>query len=250
MSQSFTSSDLQRLLGFPFRDPRWKTKWLIAGALMLAGMIIPIVPTLFLYGYFAEVMRRVIAGGQEPSLPEWDDWSQKLLDGLRLAGAGLVYCLPLILLFLVGMGLYIGLSIVPLLVAGAEASSPEVALAPLVGSGVWMLVMGVAMILGLVTGAILPGPIAHTVAKGEFAAALRFREWWPIFRANLGGFLLAYVLLMGVGMVLSLVTQVLYLTIVLCILAPFVLAVTSVYLLLIAGVLFGQAYRTGVEKVA
>ena len=64
MSQSFTSDSLQRLFSYPFQDPRWKEKLAVAAALSLAGMVIPIIPSLFVYGYAARIVRHVIRNGE------------------------------------------------------------------------------------------------------------------------------------------------------------------------------------------
>ena len=41
-----------------------------------------------------------------------------------------------------------------------------------------------------------------------------------------------------------------YMTLVLCLLLPFVLAPIEVYLVMIAGAVFGEAYRTGANRLA
>lgn len=63
---------LKRLLRFPFQEPQWQGKFVVGSALTLAGSVIPIVPTLFVWGYFLRVMRQVLAG-QAPTLPRWAD---------------------------------------------------------------------------------------------------------------------------------------------------------------------------------
>jgi hypothetical protein len=97
---------------------------------------------------------------------------------------------------------------------------------------------------------ILPVAAGHMIATHDFGAAFRVREWWPIFKANLAGFLIAYALLFGVAMALNLAMQVLYFTIILCCLVPFIMVGATMYLIVIGSVLFGQAYRIGVENLA
>ena len=105
MSAESSVAPLKRLLRFPFRDPRWQGKFVVGSALALAGSVIPIVPTLFVYGYFVRIMRQVLAG-QAPTLPQWDDWGDLFRDGLRAFAIGLVYFLPAMVVWLAGMGLY------------------------------------------------------------------------------------------------------------------------------------------------
>lgn len=250
MSQTFTTQGLQEMFAFPFHDPRWKNKLLIAGLLNLASLVIPIVPGLFFYGYCARIMRRITVQDGEPFLPEWDDWGQMLAEGWRLFAVGLVYSLPSLLLMLLGFALYVGLTWVPLVMAETAPSSPEWIVAPLAAMGAGMVIFGLATIVSLITLAILPAPLNHALVAREFRAAFRPREWWPIFRANLGGFLLSFAILMGVNFVLSFAAQILYMTIVLCCLVPFALVLAATYLVVVASALFAQAYRTGAQNLA
>jgi hypothetical protein len=110
--------------------------------------------------------------------------------------------------------------------------------------------LGIGMLFGLIVSLIIPVAIGHVIATDEFAAAFRFREWWPIFRANLAGFLVSYALLIGFSIVLGFVFQILYLTIIFCCLYPFVLAPLTMYITIIWSVLFARAYRDGVQTSA
>ena len=236
----------QQVLAYPFRDPNWGNKLLVGSAVMLAGMIVPVVPTLFVMGYFARLLRQVIADG-EWRLPEWDNWGQMLTDGLKLLGASLVYSLPAIVLMIVAYGLWFVPSFMPFFQAGIDESQAGTLVAAFMGAFMlgWVL-MHLATLLGLVALLFQPPAMAHMVAKGSFGAAFRIREWWRIVRANWAGFALAFVIAAGLGMAVYAIMGVLYMTLVLCFLMPFVLAPLEVYALMIAGMVFGQAYRTGV----
>ncbi len=84
MRQSFTSQDLQALFAFPFKDPEWQQKALIGSLLVLLGFVIPIVPTIFLMGYLAQIMKGIIRTNRKPFLPKWDDWGKFFNDGWNL----------------------------------------------------------------------------------------------------------------------------------------------------------------------
>ena len=105
---------------------------------------------------------------------------------------------------------------------------------------------GVGMLLMLAVSLILPVTVSHAVATDEFSAAFRVREWWDIFKANIAGFLIAYVILAGMWIALTLVLQIFYITIVLCCLVPFIMIFAYLYMMIIGSVMFGQAYRDGV----
>jgi len=236
----------QQVLAYPFRDPKWATKLLVGSAVMLAGFIVPVLPGLFVLGYFARILRRAIADG-EWRLPEWDEWGQMLADGAKLFGVSLLYSLPAIVLMAVGFGLSFAPSFMTVFAPTGDESQVGVWVAGFFGAmALSWVAMGLAMLLMLVALLFLPPAMAHMVARGQFGAAFRIREWWRIVRANRAGFALAYVIVMGLAGVAYFATTVLYVTLVLCCLIPFVLTPIYVYLLMIAGAVFGEAYRMGV----
>lgn len=241
---------LQDLLAFPFRQPRWREKLLLAALFTLSGFFIPIVPPLLVLGYCAAIARRAIAEG-ELHLPEWTEWNGLLRDGLQVFGAGLLYALPATGLTTLGLALAI---VVP-------ALSPIIAL---VGDGTdlpWLWVaFGLALVgvvfvvpgllLSLVTGLVAPPALMHLIATGDFAAAFRYREWWPILRANLAGFVWAYVVVWGGAFLVSFTLWILCLTLILCCLVPFVMLGFSAYYNAVYYSAFALAYREGKEMLA
>jgi len=243
---AFTAQSLQQALTFPFKDSRWGQKLAIGTGLVAANFIIPLIPAVFLAGYFSRMIRRTAANGGEPSLPEWENWGGLLNDGIKLLGASLVYTFPVSLLFMVG---YAAIVLPSFLISLASSSSgnlpPHLAMLPFLTMTVGMALFGIGMVASLVIGAIAPPALLHTAVKNEFSAAFRFSEWWKIFRANLGGFLIVYIFLMGVYSLLMFAMQLLYMTLVLCCLIPIVIGVAGVYLGWVGNTLFAQAYLGG-----
>ena len=249
--QSFTYAGLQDLFTFPFRDPQWKNKLLIGSLISLAGFVIPFIPWIFLYGYGAQIMHRIIVEGGEPYLPEWDDWNRLFIDGLRLGGAIFIFAFPFVFLAIVGYGLMV----VPQIIFGIMESSNQTAsstwaLLPVLGMLLFWACMGIVMLGGLIVGMISPAALGHLIANNQFSAAFRFKEWWQIFRANLGGFVVAYIVLMGASFLVSFAFQILYFTIILCCLMPFVMSAFTMYITTIWSTLMAQTYRLGVDKLA
>src|SRR5688572_10952996 len=101
MNSSFTLEGLQAVLLFPFKDPRWKQKLLIGSLFTLLSFIL-VIPLIFVYGYGARIMRRIITQGEPPALPEWEDASGLLTLGLKTFGAVMVYLGPCLFLFTIG----------------------------------------------------------------------------------------------------------------------------------------------------
>jgi hypothetical protein len=255
MTQSSTSTDLKEMLTFPFQDPNWKNKFLIGSLITLAGFIIPFVPVLLLYGYTMQIMRPIIVEQGKPFLPEWDKWDKLLFDGVKLFGVVFIYMLPFMILLFVGMSFFFvpvaaGIPLMEGLEEGGDGAAgiilTIVTVVSILGA---MVLIGLGTILAVAVGVVMPAVVGHIVATDEFGAAFRVREWWPIFRANLAGFLLAYVMVMVASIVLSSGLMVIYVTVILCCLIPIIMGPVTMYLLAIYGALFGQAYRDGVQKL-
>jgi hypothetical protein len=251
MQQSLTMNGLQTLLYFPFKDSHSRTRLLIASAIGLAGLIIPIIPWLLMLGYAGAIMKQVIIDKQEPSMPDWKNWNEYLSLGVKLFGVNLIYSIPVIIPMFFGYGIMM----LPAFIEGFSHnlhgySNPDQLL------GITMLfsfggfaLFGIGMLFSIILWVFLPPALAHVVAKDSFAAGFQFREWWKIFRANIGGFILSIVITGGLYMVLIFATQIIYMTIIFCILLPFLLAFISAYLSIIAFTLFAQAYSDGAIKL-
>jgi hypothetical protein len=130
-----------------------------------------------------------------------------------------------------------------------DPSSPIWAIPSLFGAFGGIAFVGLSFFMVLIVGVFMPPITAHVVATDDLSAAFRFREWWPIFRANLSGFIITYLLVFGLFTALSTVFQILYLTVILCCIAPFLILPSYLYIMVTIGVLFGQAYREGVQNL-
>ena len=249
MAQTFTSQELQDLAVFPFKQSDWQKKFVIGSLVAIAGYLL-VVPFVFLYGHGVELMRRVIEADAEPFIPEWDDWGKIFSDGIKPVGVGFIYMLPLFLLMICGYALFFSSIFVPALAAETSGGDPgALGIIPAFGFVGFTGMIFAVMVLGLAVGAILPVVIAHVVATDDFAAGFHFAEIWRIFKANWGGFLLTYVIVMVFSFMLSFVFQLLYLTIIGCCFLPFLIPVFGYYMTLIYAVLFGRAYRAAIEEL-
>ena len=83
----------EQAFAFPFKDKIWLNKFLIGTALVLAGFFIPIIPTLFVWGYLVRLMRDIIDTG-EARMPEWDRWEDLGLKGIYYLLISFIYVLP------------------------------------------------------------------------------------------------------------------------------------------------------------
>ena len=237
------SFNIEHILTFPIKEAGARKNFLIGILVYFAGFIIPILPMVLVMGYVARIMRQVI-NGEEPHMPAWDDWESMLQDGARIYGVRIVYTLPLFVIF---FPLFIGSMGLPLWMDSTNNSNEMLILLPIILFGLMMLVI---VPLSLALGIIVPAAEAHTIAHNEFAAGFRIREWWRIFRANLGGFIIAYLISMIASLVLTIITQIAMATLILICLLPFIFPATMLYIMLVMYTAFAQAYRDGQNRIS
>ena len=94
--------DLDRAFSFPFKDPAWGGKFVIAGLFMLlclTGLGIFVIA-----GYLIQVTQRVMRNDPQP-LPEWSDIGVKFIIGFKFCVAYFVYLLPVFILMIPLIGL-------------------------------------------------------------------------------------------------------------------------------------------------
>jgi hypothetical protein len=246
---------VKRAVFFPFRGEKWGLKVLIGSALTFGSFIIPVIPALPVFGYFGLIMKGIIVKEADPEMPAWNDWGGLFLDGLKLFGAMIIYLLPALILSIGGYALFLLLDFSMAFSASALAQTssstfPLAMIASIFGMVIGLAVMMLGIALAVVTIIILPPALGNMLAKGKFEAAFHFGEWWPVLKANLGGFVVAVMLAMGLFYLMYVLAIVLYATIILCFLLPFAFAA----ILFISGAtgfsVYAVAYRDGVRKIA
>ncbi len=235
--------NIEQILFFPVRESESRKNFLIGTLIYFAGFIIPILPMILVMGYIARIMRQVF-NGEEPRMPAWDDWESMLRDGAYIYGVRIIYTLPLLILI---APLFIGGMFLPLLADSSNDPNGFVIFFPFLLFGMLMLII---FPLSLALGIIVPAAEAHTISKTEFAAGFRVREWWSIFRANLGGFVIAYLIALIASFGLSLVVQIAMMTIILICILPLIFPAITLYSTLVMYAAFAQAYRDGKNKIS
>jgi hypothetical protein len=95
----------------------------------------------------------------------------------------------------------------------------------------------------------MPPALAHVAVRREFGAFFRVGEWWRILRANLGGFLAAMFYTAGMYMMIMFGFQILYMTIILCLVIPLLMAPVTFFMMVVFARLIGQAYGSGYNKL-
>ena len=244
----------QDTLTWVFKDPEWKNKFIIGSALFLAASFFGIVGFIGLfpvYGYSLAVMRAAIRG-ESRLLPKCDRLGELFVDGLKGTLAAILYFLPGILALVVAAILLFGAlfgGIFSAAATGSRATPAQIGLYLILGQVGFFVLLPLSLVLFLV------GSIPATMAwpqyarTGQIGAGYRVREMWRIFRANVAGFALAFIITAGLGVLVNYVISFMYLTIIFCFIAPLAIAPISFYLLLISTDVLGAAYREAAAKI-
>jgi hypothetical protein len=194
------------------------------------------------------MMNKMITENTDPYLPEWSDWGDFLARGIKIFGASFIYSFPIII-FMMG-GYFI--MVLPAFLTPFAGSGEEMAVFGMLsffGMFAGMFIFAIGMFLSIFLLLLLPPILSNVAAKNSFSAAFHFHEWWRNLKANFSGYLISIILMVGLYFFIMLATQVLYMTLILCILIPFILFPATAYLSLIMSSLFAATYRQGAMKL-
>jgi len=181
--------DIGKAFSFVFDDEQWVASILIGGLIML----IPIIGQLALLGYAMETARNVARGNPRP-LPQWNTFGEKLSLGFAGFVVILVYSLPIIVLSML-------LICVPIF-AAAGTRSDEGAAAAILGS--FGCLMPLLIILALLLQPVFLAAIVRYLQTGSIGAALQVGEVIAMVRANLGTWVVLWLVSLLCGFVASL----------------------------------------------
>jgi hypothetical protein len=247
MAQTFTTQSLVQMLAFPFKDPHWMKKMAIGGAITLLSPFLLLIPSTFVEGYYLRIMKGIIVDRKDPSMPEWDDWEGLFIDGCRLIGVALVYLLPAILVASVG----ISFAILPIVITAGSRNTGAMDQTFLLFSnftaqGLFMFTFLLSSLASIISAA----GFGHLVARDSFKAGFAVRGWWPIFRANLGGFVISFILFMALNWMVTMGAEVLIFTVILCVIGLLAACLAGFYVNAVKYALFALAYREGADRVS
>ncbi len=250
MNKNYSLDGVQAILSYPFKQEGWQSKFAIGVVLFFANYIIPIIPGIFLAGYFAKMLHTVITEDvDELSMPVWEEWGDLFKRGLKVVCAAFIYVLPALFL-MIGGYLMMEVPIFAMAFASHGRANDVFSGGVIILMCVGFVMLFLGLILYMPTLLVLPLAITHLIAKDSFAAAFRIKEWWAILRANFWGFFAALAVTAGVYLVLVMGVYALYFTFILACLMPIGVSLIAVYLGTIAAPLLGQAYRKGVDNLA
>jgi uncharacterized membrane protein YtjA (UPF0391 family) len=190
--------NIGKSFSFMFEDKQWVSK-LGPGALLTFVPILNFAWT----GYMVALIRNVMDHAQEP-LPNWDDFGKKLTDGLLLALAGLVYALPIIVVFC----LPLSFMIVPAILSGNSDFQGIAEAVAGFGTLLFFCLLCVFVVYTFALSVVYPAIMVLYAREGTLAACFKFREVFQLINKNMTPFLTAWGVNIGVSLGVSFVISV------------------------------------------
>lgn len=215
-----------RAFSYVTEDPEWFKK---VGIGMLI-MLIPLIGQLAVFGWSMEMMRRIIHDEPE-MLPDWDDFGKYLGNGFKELVVGLVYALPILVVY--GCSLATIFSLTYAAGSAGSDSSMGQALGGAAGLGFICMYCGI-FLFAAITALLMPPATGILAATGEIGAALRVKNVIALLRGAIGPYILSLLMIALVAPIAS------SLGFIACGLGT-LFALT--YIRLVIAHLFGQAYK-------
>ncbi len=173
--------DIGKSIGFVFEDEKWIEKVLIGGLVSL----IPLVGSFLIIGYIVKLVRNVRNGDPQP-LPEWADWGELLVDGLKLFVVYFLWSLPLIVILL--------FTIIPSAMMGNSDGDASTL------AGLFATCFGcISFLYGIVLALVNPAIIIKFAETGEISDGLNFNAILTFSKGHIGEIILVAI----VGIVIS-----------------------------------------------
>ena len=153
---------------YPSRD--WK-KVIILGLLFVISFLI--IPLFLLYGYLFRVIKASLAGVEE--LPDFEEWGEMLIDGIKLFFVYIIYLLPAIIIALYSIVTFV-FALYSFSYLNPTTTINPTILYSLVSGGV-LFGLGFSIIYSLIVYPIMAVAIGNMAFyDGEFGSAFRLSE--------------------------------------------------------------------------
>lgn len=216
--------DFGAAFSFITADEDWVKKLAIASVIALVGILTAGLALIPLAGWVLAIARRVRAG-TEPTLPEWTDFGQLVMDGLKMVAISIVWTLPIIILSAC-------VALISALIASGQGNSDTI---PAFAN---VLLSCFSVPYGLLVSLFLPAAYGHLAATDDFGKSLNPAVALKVLRANVGGYVITTLVW------IFLVPIIESIGVLICVIGVFpAIAYTSA----VMGHLMGQAYR-GAEE--
>lgn len=190
-------------LSYPLKGD-WLGRILIGGVLsFFSFLLLPILPVM---GYTLRVIERTVAGEEEP--PEWGDWGELTVDGLKMFVVSLVYSF-------VPVAVVMGLGMT---VMGVGAAAGDSGGGIIAGFGFMVILLMVPAMF--VVYYLLPAALGNMATEGNLGAAFDFGAIKPVVTSS--DYFVAVLMPIVIGVVLNVVTFMLAITVIGYVFVPFI----------------------------
>ncbi|MBX7237136.1 MAG: DUF4013 domain-containing protein [Caldilineales bacterium] len=216
--------DIGKSISFVFEDKKWLEKILIGGLIVLATILFSwtiigaIVGAGLLYGYMIELVRNVRRGDDLP-MPEWDNWGEKIVLGIKYGILLIVWSLPILLITL------------PLILLSAIVGDSDAA--NVLGLA-WTCFACLSILYGILILVATPAITIFFAERGDITDGLKFGDILRFTRQYIGDIIIAVIVILAVGIVAEIAGL---------LLCGIGLLFTSVWSTLVQGHLYGQIGR-------
>lgn len=269
--------DIGRSLTYFFRLPDWQDRTIFLGGLAVAtglvyilGLVLAFIPLIgvfifcglmilvplmtvllnfYLDGYQLELIEAISSGKDVTSVKASANYQQRLMHGLKLGLANVVYNIPLIIVGVVSYAVFLA----PVMFLAAfgdnnpESTTVAEELATLSLFGSTMLFYGVAALAWiyqvLIEYVINPLMIVMYYKERSIRGALRIKKMWKLLQSRWMHVLVYALLLFAISMMIGILTMVSGILIFLCIgllLLPVIVAISRTYLVHVKADLIAQ----------
>jgi hypothetical protein len=102
-------NNLDKAFSFPFKDPDWPGKFVIAAIFMVLALVG--IGFFVIAGYLIQITQRVMKHHPQP-LPEWSDIGVKFVTGFKFCVVYFIYLLPVFILLIPLIGLSVASEVI------------------------------------------------------------------------------------------------------------------------------------------
>ena len=230
--------DIGRALTYFSDDDRWVEKTAIGTGLILISSLLLVALVGFLgyfilFGYLVRLIQNV-RDEAHPVLPEWDQWGDDLVRGVKLAGVYLVWALPIILVS------------VPLFIIGVVISDNMPYGDDNIGALFGICALCLQFLFGIAYAVFQPGFTVAYARNENISDGLQVSEIWDWTRDNIGNVVIVAILTVIASLIIMTVGSIVGL--ILCIIGTVVtVPLSQLITYYFQGHLYGQLARIAGE---
>ena len=230
--------DIGRALTYFTDDERWVEKTAIGTGLLLVSTLLSILAIgvlgyFILFGYLVRLVQNV-RDDAHPVLPEWDQWGDDLVRGVKLACVYVVWALPIILIFVPAF-------FISVIVAESSPYDPNYP-GGSIASIIFSCASCLAFLLGIAYAVFQPGFTIAFARNETISDGLQVSDIWDWTRQNIGNVVIVAILSVIASLILTTIGSIV--GVILCIIGMVVtVPLSQLVIYYVQGHMYGQLAR-------